>query len=81
MMMNGKLLKSLNELMQNFSIDELVACYYSGELFFFLKKIGEQEKLKSVQNLTNNAYLLVRLYEIFGLAPELTETEIRSRFS
>lgn len=81
MMMNGKLLQSLDELMQNFSIDELVACYYSGELFFFLEKLGETEKLASLRCMPHNAYLLVRLYELFGLSPELTEMEIRNRFS
>lgn len=81
MMMNGKLLKSLDELTKNFSIDDLVACYYSGELFFFLQKIGEYEKLAALQRVTRNAYLLVQLYELLGLNPELTETNIRRCFS
>lgn len=81
MMMNGKLLKSLDELMQNFSIDDLVACYYSGELLFFLHKIGEREKAEAIKSVQNNAFLLVKLYSVFGIEPELTEEEIRSRFS
>lgn len=81
MMMNGKLLKLLDEMKQNFSIDDLVACYYSGELFFFLQKLGEYEKLAALQRMTRNAYLLVQLYEILDFKPEWTETEIRSRFS
>lgn len=81
MMMNGKLLKSLDELMRNFSIDELVACYYSGELLFFLNSIGESEKAAAIINIPQNAYLLVRLYSVFGIETDLTEEEIRSLFS
>lgn len=81
MMMNGKLLKSLDELMRNFSIDDLVAGYYSGELLFFLCKIGEMEKATAIKSIQNNAFLLVKLYSVLGIEPELTEEEIRSRFS
>ena len=49
MMMKGKLFNSINELLHNFSIDDLVARYYSGELFFFLQKTGEYEKLTKRQ--------------------------------
>ena len=81
MMMNGKLLKSIEELLQNFSIDDLVACYYSGELFFFLQKIGENEKLAKLQAIFPNGFLTAKLYDLFDLNPEWTEKEIRSRFS
>ena len=54
MMMNGKLLKSIEELLQNFSVDDLVACYYSGELYFFLQKRGECEKLAKLQAIIPN---------------------------
>lgn len=81
MMMNGKLLKSLDELMRNFSIDDLVAGYYSGELLFFFCKIGEMEKAEAIKSIQNNAFLLVKLYSVLGIEPELTEEEIRSRFS
>lgn len=81
MMMNGKLLNSIDELLQNFSIDDLVACYYSGELFFFLQKTGEYEKLAKIQRIMPNGTLTAQLYDLFDLNPEWTENEIRSRFS
>ena len=81
MMMNGKLLHSVSELKQNFSIDDLVACYYSGELFFFLQKLGEYDKLERLQRITSNGNLTAQLYDIFGLSPSLTEAEIRNHFS
>ncbi len=81
MMMNGKLLKSIEELLQNFSIDDLVACYYSGELYFFLQKIGESEKLAKLWQIKPNGNLTAQLYDLFDLNPEWTEEEIRSRFS
>lgn len=81
MMMNGKLLQSLNDLMRNFSIDDLVACYYSGELFFFLQKLGEYDKLLRLQRITSDGNLTAQLYRIFDLNPEWTEAEIRNRFS
>ena len=81
MMMNGKLLNSIDELLQNFSIDDLVACYYSGELFFFLQKTGEYEKLAKIQRIMPNGSLTAQLYDLFDLNPEWTEEEIRRRFS
>ena len=81
MMMNGKLLRSIEELLQNFSIDDLIACYYSGELYFFLQKIGECEKLAKLQAIIPNGFLTAKLYDLFDLNPEWTEKEIRSRFS
>ena len=81
MMMNGKLLKSIEELLQNFSIDDLIACYYSGELYFFLQKIGECEKLAKIQRIMPNGSLTAQLYDLFDLNPEWTEKEIRRRFS
>ena len=81
MMMNGKLLHSLSELKQNFSIDDLVASYYSGELFFFLQKLGEYDKLAALQRITPNGNLTAQLYALFGLSPSMTEAEIRNRYS
>ena len=81
MMMNGKLLHSLDDLLRNFSIDDLVACYYSGELFFFLQKTGEYDKLAKLQQIVPNGHLTAQLYALFDLNPEWTEKEIRSRFS
>ena len=80
-MMNGKLLKSIEELLQNFSIDDLVACYYSGELFVFLQKTGENEKLTKLWQIKSNGNLTAQLYDLFDLNPEWTEKEIRTRFS
>lgn len=81
MMMNGKLITTIPELMRNFCIDELVGAYYSGELEFFLIKLGDHKKVAALREIENNAFLLVRLYEVFCLDPKLTEEEIRDYFS
>ena len=81
MMMNGKLLHSIDELKRNFSIDDLVACYYSGELLFFLQKLGEYDKLARLQRITPNGNLTAQLYDLFGLSTSMTEQEIRNRYS
>ena len=80
-MMNGRLIHSIKELKQNFSIDDLVACYYSGVLFFFLQKTGVYEKLAALRRIAPNGHLTAQLYDLFDLQPEWTESEIRSRFS
>ena len=81
MMMNGKLITTIQELTSNFCIDELVSAYYSGELEFFLVNLGEYKKTEKLRSIENNAFLLVRLYEVFCLDTQLTEEEIRDCFS
>lgn len=39
MIMRGKEVSSLDELKQNLSIDELIYCFYSGELEIWFKQI------------------------------------------
>ncbi|MBQ8133310.1 MAG: hypothetical protein IJ192_02695 [Clostridia bacterium] len=79
MQMNGVKLDSVEALKRNFTIDELIDSYFSGELEFFLRDIGETDKMHKVQNIpANNGYLLVRLYEIFDIDPKLTEQEVRA---
>ena len=78
MTMNGKKLKSVNDLKKNFTIDELIDSYFSGELEYFLKETGNLDMLRKIKNIRkNNAFLLVRLYEILGIKPELSEEEVR----
>lgn len=77
MMMRGKEVCSLRELAANFTIDDLINAYYSGEMEFFLRKCGEDNKANILGDIPQNAYLLVRLYEILDLDPKLTEDEIR----
>ena len=77
MLMRGKEVSSLRELAANFAIDDLINAYYSGELEFFLRKCGEDNKADKLDDIPHNAYLLVRLYEILDLDPMLTEEEIR----
>ncbi len=77
MIMNGEKLCTIEDLKRCFSIDELIYSYYSGELEIWLKKIGETEKAEQVGNIVNNALLLVRLYQIFGLEYEMSEENIR----
>lgn len=79
MQMNGVKLKTLDDLKHNFAIDELIDSYYSGELEYFLKETGNFDKLNQIRNISkNNAFLLVRLYEILEIEPELSEEEVRA---
>ncbi|MDD6489876.1 MAG: hypothetical protein PUG48_08710 [Clostridia bacterium] len=80
-MMNGQAVHTVDELLKNFSIDDLIYCYYTGELEIFLTELQEHEKASALKNIPNNALLLLRLYNIFGIEPELTEEEIRNSFS
>ena len=77
MMMRGKEVSSLWELAANFAIDDLINVYYTGELEFFMRKCGEDNKADMLADIPHNAYLLVRLYEILDLNPKLTEEDIR----
>ncbi len=82
MVMNGEYLETLRDLKRCFCIDELIYCYCSGELEIWLRRIGETEKAERISEITKfNAYILLRLYEIFDLNPDLSEEEIRSLFS
>ena len=79
MTMNGKKLRSVSDLKRNFAIDELIDSYYSGELEYFLKETGNLDMLRKIKSIRkNNAFLLVKLYEIFGINPELSEEEVRN---
>ena len=77
MKMLGNELKNITDLIHNFSIDELIYSYYSGELSVFLESIGEYEKSEKLAEIPHNAYLLRGLYELFGINPEITEEDIR----
>ncbi len=79
MTMNGKKLRSVSDLKRNFAIDELIDSYYSGELEYFLKETGNLDMLRKIKSIRkNNAFLLVKLYEILGIKPELSEEEVRN---
>ena len=78
MRMNGELLYSIVDLKRCFSIDELLYSYESGELEIWLKRIGETAKARQVSQIAKtDAYVLLRLYEILGINPNLSEEEIR----
>ena len=78
MHMNGKEINSVDELKRNFAIDELIDSYFSGELEFFLRKAGDEKRLRKLKSIVrHNAYLLMELYSIFDIPPEMTEEEIR----
>ena len=82
MIMRGRKLNSVRDLKANFSIDELVYSYYSGELEIWLNNIGESSKAKKVSRISSkNAQLLVELYKVFDLNPALSEEEIRRKHS
>ena len=77
--MNGKKLRSVSDLKRNFAIDELIDSCYSGELEYFLKETGNPDMIRKIRNIPkNNAFLLIRLYEIFVINPELSEEEVRN---
>ena len=81
MIMRGRKLNSVRDLKANFSIDELVYSYYSGELEIWLNNIGEKSKAKKLSRISsNNAQLLVELYKVFDLNPALTEEEVRRKY-
>ena len=82
MFMNGEYLENLNDLKRCFCIDELIYEYQSGELEIWLRKIGETEKAERVSKISKvNAYILLQLYEILDLNPDLSEEKIRSIFA
>ncbi len=80
MKMLGNELHSMQDLKHNFSIDELIYSYYSGELSAFLNSIGECDKVKKLDTIQRNGYLLTELYELFGLNPETSEEDIRNMY-
>ena len=56
----------------------LIDSYYSGELEFFLRSIGDAGRLKKLRSsVRQNAYMLVDLYDVFDISPEMTEEEVR----
>ena len=77
MIMNGNIINSIEEFKQNFSIFELIYCFYSGELEIWLRQIGENILADNLLKISRNGYLLVNLYNLFGLDENLTEEEIR----
>ena len=82
MLMNGEYIETLQDLKRCFSIDELIYDYISGELEIWLRKIGETEKAYRISKISKvNAYILIQLYEILDLNPELSEEEIRNIFT
>ena len=78
--MRGVKLNSIEELKQNFSTDELMYSFCSGELEIWLRKIDRDDIANKLSVVPNNAYSLLKLYKLFGLNPELTENEIRRLF-
>ena len=81
MIMNGEYLETLQDLKRCFSMGELLYSYESGGLEIWLRKIGETEKADKISKISKvNAYILLRLYEILDLNPDLSEEEIRSLF-
>lgn len=73
--------KTFNDMLRKFEIDELIYSYYTGELEIFLHKTGKHREADAVAELsTHNAFILVELYKILGLDPNMTEDEIRSAF-
>ncbi|MDE5771628.1 MAG: hypothetical protein K2I06_08405 [Ruminococcus sp.] len=80
MKMLGNELNNLLDLKHNFSIDELIYSYYSGELAVFLKSIGEYKKAEKLDDIQHNGYLLTGLYELFELNLKDSEEDIRNSY-
>lgn len=81
MVVNGEYLETIQDLKRCFCIDELIYNYISGEPEIWLRKIGETDKAEKVGQISKvNAYILLRLYEILDLSPDLSEEEIRSLY-
>ena len=78
MIMSGKEINSITELKQNFSINELIYSFDSGELEIWLRKIGESEKADTLLEIRFNGYVLETLYRLLELDPNLTEKEVRA---
>ena len=78
MIMSGKEINSITELKQNFSINELIYSFDSGELEIWLRKIGESEKADALSEIRFNGYVLEKLYKLLVLDPNLTEKEVRA---
>lgn len=73
--------KTFNDLMRKFEIDELISCYYTGELEIFLRRIEKHCEAEAIASLnTRNAFVPVELYKILGLDPYMTEDEIKRSF-
>lgn len=73
--------KTLSDMLHNFALDDLIDSYYTGELEIFLRRIDCVGAADAVAALnTHNAFILVKLYEILGLDPEMTEEQIRLSF-
>ena len=81
MPMIGEHTKTLGDMLHNFALDELIDSYYTGELEIFLRRIDCSSAADAVAALNmHNAFILVKLYEILGLNPEMTEEQIRLSF-
>ena len=81
MLMNGQLVGNVEDLLKNFSIEDLIWSFYTGELTIFLRKIGETGKAASIEGLKRDAYMLEKLYGVLGIDPSLTEEEVRAQYS
>ena len=73
----GRELHNIDEMKRYFEIDELIYSYANGELEIWLERIGEHQKAEQIRRIPRNALLLIRLYQILELEPEMTEEEIR----
>lgn len=73
--------KTYDDMLRRFETDELISCYYTGELEIFLRRIGKHGEAEAIADLnTHNAFVLVELYKILGLDPNMTEDEIKRSF-
>ena len=79
MFMKGEHLESVEDLKRCLSLEELIYHHCSGGLEIWLRKIGELEKAEQISRIEkNNAYLLLRLYAVFGWNPDLSEEELHN---
>lgn len=78
---NGEILENIDHLKRCFSLEELLYSYCNGEFAFWLNSIGETEKAAKLSQIEKlDAYMLLKLYQIFDLNPNLMEEEIWEQF-
>lgn len=71
----------LKEYCKNFSLVELLYDFDSGGLSNKLRRAELSEIAEKIDQITNNAYAAQEIFKAFGLDPNLSEKEIRRKFS
>ena len=71
----------LKEYCRNFSMVDLLYDFDSGGLANKLRRAGLSGLAAKIDRIPNNAYASQEIFKAFGLDPNLSESEIRRKFS